>query len=225
MGKKWDKLEGANYASVKDGNGFPKARNHSVNYLGSPNPTCRTCGGLRSLNSEGSGGRTKCKCEEPDFPNYRTPAMQAQQQWHVEWLDEAYRVLQPGGVVKAFSGTRTFHRLAAAMESAGFTDIRLEAWVYGSGFPKSLDVSKAIDATTLHGGSHSTQIKKAISDRPGEGRETATLPNNGIASEDRRGGNTNDNAATEAARQWEGWGTALKPSWEPVLVGWKPACG
>ena len=59
--------------------------------------------------------------------------------------NEVYRVLVPGGVVKAFSATRTFHRMARAMQEAGFTKIGVQAWSYGSGFPKSLDVSKAID--------------------------------------------------------------------------------
>jgi len=99
------------------------------------------------------------------------------QKWHAEWLAEAYRVLPPGGVLKAFSGTRTYHRLAAAMEAVGFEDVKLVAWAYGSGFPKSLDISKALD-------------KRAEND---------------------------------AAKRFDGWGTALKPSWEPVLVGRKPA--
>jgi DNA modification methylase len=100
-----------------------------------------------------------------------------------------YRVLVPGGVVKAFSATRTFHRMAAAMRDAGFTKVGVEAWAYGSGFPKSLNIGKALDrAAGVEGG-----------------RDPFTyLP------------------ATEAARTWDGWGTALKPSWEPVLVGRKP---
>ena len=53
------------------------------------------------------------------------------QDWHKAWLEEAYRVLKPGGVLKAFGGTRTYHRLAAAMEEVGFTDIDLVAWGYG----------------------------------------------------------------------------------------------
>lgn len=94
-----------------------------------------------------------------------------------------YRVLVPGGMVKAFSATRTFHRMAAAMQEAGFTKIGVQAWTYGSGFPKSLSISKAID-------------KAAGAEREVMG--------------------------TVTARTWEGWGTALKPSWEPVLVGMKP---
>lgn len=71
----------------------------------------------------------------------------------------------------AFGGTRTFHRLAKAMETVGFTDIHYEAWNYASGFPKNYNVSRAM--------------------------------------------------ATEQAK-WDGWGTAMKPAWEPVLIGTKP---
>ena len=67
------------------------------------------------------------------------------QQWSAAWLTEVYRVLQPGGTLLSFGGTRTFHRLGAAMEQAGFSDIRLEAWNYANGFPKSLNVGKALD--------------------------------------------------------------------------------
>ena len=110
------------------------------------------------------------------------------QEWHLQWLREAYRVLQPGGTIKAFGGTRTYHRIAAAMEAAGFTDVRLEIWTYGSGFPKSLNVSKSLD-------------KRVDTEKDGE---TLTY-----------------SPVTEEARLWEGWGTANKPSWEPVVVGKK----
>ena len=135
---------------------------------------------------------------------------------------ECLRVLKPGGHLLAFAGTRTQHRMAVRIEDAGFEIRDMIAWVYGSGFPKSLDVSKAIDATILTGGSRSTNIKRAIAARPGESRDTATLPNNGVMSEDRRGGSTNDNPATPEAQQWQGWGTALKPALEPITVARKP---
>ena len=60
-----------------------------------------------------------------------------QREWHRKWLVESYRVLKSKGVIKAFSGTRTFHHLIAMMEEIGFSDLRVEAWTYGSGFPKS----------------------------------------------------------------------------------------
>lgn len=135
---------------------------------------------------------------------------------------ECLRVLKPGGHMVAFFGTRTYDLGVVAIRIAGFEIRDQIAWVYGSGFPKSLDVSKALDAQVLTGGSHSRNIKDAISQRPGESRETATLPNNGVMSGDRRGGVTNDNVATDAAKQWEGWGTALKPAFEPIVLARKP---
>jgi site-specific DNA-methyltransferase (adenine-specific) len=70
-----------------------------------------------------------------------------QREWHVQWLRQAIRVLKPGGVIKAFGGTRTFHHMAAAMEDVGFVLVpgsELEAWTYGSGFPKSQNVEKVL---------------------------------------------------------------------------------
>lgn len=137
-----------------------------------------------------------------------------------EFWTIVFRVLRPGGIVKAFAGTRTYHNMAYAMEVAGFGDIRLEAWGYGSGFPKSLNVSKAID-----------KMKGAV-------RETKRIPHSGEAMMRHGGENTRpwieeaikkgyheapgDKPATPEAEAWNGWGTALKPAWEPVLVGRKP---
>lgn len=132
-----------------------------------------------------------------------------------------YRVLAPGGIAKAFGGSRTFHRMGEAMEEAGFEDIHLEAWAYGSGFPKSMNVSKAID-----------KMK-------GAKREMKRIPHSGEAMMRHGGENTRpwieeaikngyhevqgDTPASPEALAWDGWGTALKPAWEPVLVGRKPA--
>lgn len=133
--------------------------------------------------------------------------------WHLKWLEAAHRILRPGGVLKAFSSTRTYHRLAVAMEIAGFTDIRLEAWGYGSGFPKSLNVSKALD-------------RLAGVERPVLGVNPNHRPESGVHYEGvYAGGNTGaaevTGPASEEAKLWAGWGTALKPAWEPVLVGRK----
>lgn len=102
--------------------------------------------------------------------------------YNVELWREVLRVLKPGGHLLAFGGTRTYHRMVVAIEDAGFEVRDSLHWTYGSGFPKSLDVSKALD-------------------------KAAAAP------------------ATDDAKRWDGWGTALKPSHEPVVLARKPLQG
>ena len=132
----------------------------------------------------------------------------------VEVWQECLRVLKPGGHLLAFAGTRTQHRMAVRIEDAGFEIRDMIAWVYGSGFPKSLDVSKAIDKA--------------------DGAEREIVGPNRFA---HLNGKENANCygkasrpdesapATDAARQWQGWGTALKPALEPITVARKPLDG
>jgi site-specific DNA-methyltransferase (adenine-specific) len=131
---------------------------------------------------------------------------------------ECLRVLKPGGHLLAFAGTRTQHRMAVRIEDAGFEIRDMIAWVYGSGFPKSMDASKAID-------------KAAGAERERELRFTATIKG-GALHAGKDGGNArswsevqSSTPATEAARQWQGWGTALKPALEPITVARKPLDG
>ena len=91
-----------------------------------------------------------------------------------------------------------------------------------SGFPKSRDIGKAIDAQILYGSSNMPAMKRTNQSRPGEGRTRAHSQNNGILGEERGEKVTNDNPATPEGAQWAGWGTALKPAWEPVIVARKP---
>ncbi len=148
------------------------------------------------------------------------------QQWCEQWAYECLRVLKPGGHLLAFGGTRTWHRLACAVEDAGFEIRDSIAWLYGSGFPKSLDVSKAIDASILHGGSNSRNIKAANNSRPGAARVRSSTTNNGVMGAPKTGEKvTRDEPATDDARRWQGWGTALKPAFEPVVVARKPLVG
>lgn len=129
----------------------------------------------------------------------------------VEFWAEVYRVLKPGGHVIAFSGTRTYHRLACAVEDAGFEIRDMVAWLYGSGFPKSHDVSKGIDKAA-------GAEREVVGQARRTGKETGTY-----------GAMAGDNVitapATDAARQWQGWGTALKPALEPVVLARKPLAG
>jgi site-specific DNA-methyltransferase (adenine-specific) len=103
-------------------------------YLGSTNPTCRTCGGTQHGNDRKS--RRRCQCDKPDFPNTIAPRQIAFQEWCEAWGREALRVTKPGGYLLAFGGTRTHHRLVCGLEDAGWI-IRDELdWIYASGFPK-----------------------------------------------------------------------------------------
>ncbi len=215
MGKDWDSFKagaGRNYGGFHGG-GIP-ATAGAPSYNPSPNPTCRKCGGLKFLGTEGSGGRTKCKCEAPDYPNYLLPKMHAFQAWCELWATECLRVLKPGGHMLAFGGTRTHHRLACAIEDAGFEIRDSIAWLYASGFPKSLDVSKAIN--------------KAAGVEPDRVTENANGSLGGLG---KAGWNATprqlhyDAPATDAARRWQGWGTALKPAHEPIVVARKPLVG
>lgn len=206
---------------------------------------------------------------------------------------ECLRVLKPGGHLLAFAGTRTQHRMAVRIEDAGFEIRDMIAWVYGSGFPKSLDVSKAIDkmdaadeqerrrlaftawvrsqgvtsrqideATGTNMGGHYTTaasqpaimtrehldacrhlfsevpqwVEQEVDKRSAEsenfkrreviGQRTTGIGTGNGATPIMRDGNRDITApATEAARQWHGWGTALKPALEPITVARKPLLG
>ena len=146
--------------------------------------------------------------------------------WHEAWLTEAHRVLEPGGVIKVFSATRTFHRLAAAMKGLGFQDIRLEVWAYGSGFPKSLNISKALDkmagAERAKVRVPAAQVRNPKSINGGVDIEGGDRPWMRNAREEGFHELDDDTAITDEAKKWAGWGTALKPAWEPILVGRKP---
>jgi site-specific DNA-methyltransferase (adenine-specific) len=134
----------------------------------------------------------------------------------VELWQEVLRVLKPGGHLLAFAGTRTQHRMAVRIEDAGFEIRDMIAWVYGSGFPKSLDVSKAID-------------KAAGAEREVVATETRYNEASGIVSAGRDERTLIEckitAPATESAKQWDGWGTALKPALEPITVARKPFTG
>lgn len=137
---------------------------------------------------------------------------------------ECLRVLKPGGHLLAFGGSRTWHRIAVAIEDAGFEVRDSIAWLYGSGFPKSLSVSKAIDSTILNGASNTRALRKTEQDGDGDpyilkGR------NNGMFGEERTFERKTFSSSTEEGQKWEGWGTALKPAFEPIVVARKPLIG
>jgi len=137
--------------------------------------------------------------------------------YSVELWAECLRVLKPGGHLLSFGGTRKFHRVAVAIEDAGFEIRDNIAWLYGSGFPKSLDVSKAIDKAAgvereqilATGGLHKN--KNLNDDNWSKIGTEAMMDSN--------------QPSTPEAQQWKGWGTALKPAHEPIIVARKPLEG
>jgi len=172
---------------------------------------------------------------------------------------QCLRVLKPGGYLLSFAGTRTQHRMACNIEDAGFEIRDMIAWVYGMGFPKSLDISKAIDShyfcewleanpdekakyneqlLAAKGDNKATeQVRRKFRKAAGVEREVVGIdkhrkrPNLTEAKSIGGGWDKSDNGATitapatDAARQWEGWGTALKPSWENITIAQKSLTG
>jgi site-specific DNA-methyltransferase (adenine-specific) len=139
----------------------------------------------------------------------------------VEVWVECLRVLKPGGHLLAFAGTRTQHRMAVRIEDAGFEIRDMIAWVYGSGFPKSLDVSKAIDRAA---GAEREKVR--VTPRAdtsgtiaGSGESRPWIEKSRELGYHEVAGSV---PITAAAAAWQGWGTALKPALEPITVARKP---
>jgi site-specific DNA-methyltransferase (adenine-specific) len=153
----------------------------------------------------------------------------------VEFWIEALRVLKPGAYLLVFGGARTHHRLVCAIEDAGFEIRDCLSWLYGTGFPKSLDTSKAIDKSARGYPQGST---KGDPDSPNRGKYK-TLRSEGKRSTSDKGqrfgagpsqfmrqaGVTYERDLVSEATVWKGWGTALKPAWEPTTVARKPCIG
>jgi DNA modification methylase len=137
--------------------------------------------------------------------------------YNVEVWQQCLRVLKPGGHLLAFGGSRTYHRLACAIEDAGFEIRDQIMWVYGSGFPKSLDVSKAIDKAA----GTPVKVGKAFKVAGEYGNRDLRDPESQGESRDAM----RHHAVTDAAKQWDGWGTALKPAHEPIVLARKPLNG
>jgi DNA modification methylase len=136
----------------------------------------------------------------------------------VAFWAEVFRVLKPGGFVLAFAGTRTYHRLACAIEDAGFEIRDMIGWLYGSGFPKSHSVSKGIDkimGADRNVVSQGEAVKRMI---PGASQHKYGWEK----TDGREYVPTETVAGSVEAAAWEGWGTALKPAQEPICMARKP---
>lgn len=133
------------------------------------------------------------------------------QDWCELWARECYRVLKPGGHALSFSAPRTYHRMATAFEDSGFQIRDQIMWVFGSGFPKSHNIGKAIDKKEGN-------EREVVSVKPNHKKGMDFRYEN-----DNSGWLTNDEIIeTKGNSEWEGWGTALKPAHEPIVLARKP---
>ena len=126
--------------------------------------------------------------------------------------EECLMVLKPGGYLLSFAGTRTQHRMAVNIEDAGFEIRDMIAWVYGSGFPKSLDIGKAVDK--LQGNEREVVEEKE--------QRNPYIGSDGMQFRDAPDYAGKKEVITKGTSEWEGWGTALKPALEPITVARKP---
>jgi len=149
------------------------------------------------------------------------------QQWFTLWAKEVLRIAKPGAMMLVFGGTRTFHRLTCAIEDAGWQIRDCMMWLYGSGFPKSHDISKAIDKAKGAEREVVGQIKRGdVQAAKSKGAGYLADPANRNNEKQFGYGTENITApATDLAKQWNGYGTALKPAWEPIIVAMKPLDG
>lgn len=139
---------------------------------------------------------------------------------------ECLRVLKPGGHMIVFGAPRLYHRLTCQIEDAGFEVRDCLMWLFGSGFPKSLDVSKAIDKEA--GAKREVVGYDASRARPNrlyEGGAIGNVGGTGKVSDRTDNGATITAPSTPEAIEWDGWGTALKPAYEPILLVRKPLTG
>ena len=148
--------------------------------------------------------------------------------FNVAVWQECMRVLKPGGHLLAFSSSRTYHRMAVAIEDAGFEIRDQIMWIYGSGFPKSYNVAKGIEGLLTNGSASWNkwhELNGELGEANGQGANGLTKLN---ASQGNRPeqyashGSLQLDPTTKQAKHWQGWGTALKPAHEPIVVARKP---
>lgn len=199
MGREWDTFKtgdgfrrSRNEADAGRGNVFGRTSRTSPEYITDVKPSAARIRERVDGRTNPASGKSTTRTPEAYV------AGSTFQRWCEAWAGECLRVLKPGGYLLAFGGTRTWHRLVCGLEDAGF-EIRESVadltgydapglmWTYGSGFPKSANVSRAID-------------RKMV---PGE----------------------TDPPVSSEGVPWSGWGTALKPGWEPIAVARKPLAG
>lgn len=149
-------------------------------------------------------------------PNFYVAGERAQT-WHQQWAEALLVALKPGAPLLAFGGTRTHHRLICAIEDAGFEVRDCLMWLYATGFPKSHDISKAIDKAAGAEREVVGNRNQCFGLTQAKGWNQTSTPRNSVIDD--------TTPATEAAKLWDGWGTALAPAWEPITLAMKPLDG
>jgi len=202
MGKEWDRLSGGFSEGKFKGFVLPKTSG------GNRNVKCPDCGKWIYDHYP-----RNCRCG--GVQKYKSIEMQL---WHEQWAREVLRVLKPGGHLLSFGGTRTYHRMACAIEDAGFEIRDQMQWLYGSGFPKSYNISKGIDKMA---GAEREVVGEYIRPDGSNARKNVVVDSALFGNAD-----SNDqlrtSPSTHSAIQWDGWGSALKPANEPICVARKP---
>ena len=148
------------------------------------------------------------------LPRYNTDGLY---QFTKDWATECYRVLKPGGHILSFAGSRTYHKICMGIEDAGFEIRDQIMWIYGSGFPKSLNIGKGVDKKLGNKREIIGEGKAGAAFHYGAVREGGfgnTFDGNGVASTQWE--------TTKGNTEWEGWGTSLKPAHEPIVMARKP---
>lgn len=145
-------------------------------------------------------------------------------EYNVDTWKKCYEILKDGGYLLAFGGTRTYHKIASAIEEAGFEIRDCIMWIYGSGFPKSMNISKGLEAREKYGKAN-TRTKRVV-EQSCEGESyRIKQTNNGAMGEVIDTTRKHYLPSTELAKKWQGWGTTLKPAYEPIIVARKPFAG
>lgn len=223
MGKDWDDPDKWKYPVTKHGftDGGDRVPAPSIGSA-SRNPNCRIC----RRHKRGWKDVPGCECEKPDFDD-QEDHLKAREMF-ISWLTlvmrECLRVLKPGGHMLVWSIPRTSHWTATAIENAGFEVRDCIHHVFGQGFPKSLNISKAIDKAA---GAERKVVRPGKGFDPTKNREgqfDSIMPSNvGIntAAFNAKIGEVTE-PATEDARKWDGWGTQLKPAVETWWLARKP---
>lgn len=142
------------------------------------------------------------------------------QEFTYKWATECLRVLKPGGHLLSFGGTRTYHRMACAIEDAGFEIRDMIEWVYGSGFPKSLNIGKVVNKFLKTG--NASWNGTGDSSNGALGYSKLQYKQNYRPNDYSNRHQNKEGITEEMAKQWEGWGTALKPAHEPICMARKP---